>query len=164
MTLIIRNAERTDYAFLNGIFKMANREHVAMRPDLYRPVDVAVPRAKFMIGITLRDLFNMQPVSLQIAELDKQKVGAVFVEAVGRSVLSWSKFPTEANLENVVVLPEFRRRGIGTKLIDAAKDWAQVNGHKHMHAKIINGNAASTAMFEKAGFQRDSSYFGINLG
>lgn len=161
--VLIRNADYRDYKSLCEIFAQANAEHCKMRPDLYRGVEVAIPPLKYRLAIWARNAFGHQPVSLQVAEHEGRNVGAVFVQSLSRSNLSWSAFEKEAYLDNVVVVPDFRRQGIGSALLKSAQDWAKSTGHTHMWGKIINKNDASLALFEKAGFSADSSNVGRHL-
>lgn len=161
--ITIRNARLEDRVRLNEIFARANAEHYEMRPDLYRPVDTTIPKLKYSLAIIARDVFGHQPVSLQVADDHGMIVGAVYVESISRSKLSWSAFEKEAYLDNVVVMPGWRRQGIGTVLLKAAQKWAEETGHTHMWGKIIDENEASLGLFEKAGFIKDSSNVGLHL-
>lgn len=134
-----------------------------MRPDLYRPVTIAVPKLKYNAALVLRDVFKYEPVSLQVAEIDGKNVGAVFAQSLSRSQLSWSAFEKDAYLDNIVVLKEYRRQGIGMQLLDAATDWARKTGHSHMWGKIITDNKTSLAFFAQAGFSADSQNVGMHL-
>lgn len=161
--IIIRDAELKDRIQLNEIFAIANAEHNEMRPDLYRQVKITIPKLKYSLAIIARNLFGHEPVSLQVADHRGTIVGAVFVQSLSRSDLSWSAFQKEAYLDNVVVLPEYRRRGIGSALLDAAQEWAEETGHEHMWGKILDVNEASLGFFKKAGFTKDSSIVGLDL-
>ncbi len=161
--ILIRNAGYKDYKSLCEIFAQANAEHCDMRPDLYRPVEIAIPQSKYRLAIAARNLFGYQPVSLQVAEHEGRVVGAVFVQSLSRSHLSWSAFEKEAYLDNVVVIPGYRRRGIGSALLRAAQNWSKESGHTHMWGKIVNQNEPSLAFFKKAGFSADATNVGCHL-
>ena len=134
-----------------------------MRPDLYRPVKIVIPKNKYRLAIIARDVFGYQPVSLQVAEHAGDVIGAVFVQSLSRSPLSWSKFEKEAYLDNVAVLPNYRKHGIGSALLQAAQEWAKQTGHTHMWGKIVIQNEISRAFFKKAGFTDDCAIVGLSL-
>lgn len=161
--ILIRDAVHTDYKSLCNMFAEANKEHRAARPDLYRRVDVPIPPLKFHLALLAKSLFGYQPVSLQVAVCEGKNVGAVFVQSLSRSRLSWSAFEKEAYIDNIVVAPAYRRQGIGSALLNAAQEWAKATGHSHAWGKVINSNHASIGMVRKAGFEADSTNFGRHL-
>lgn len=161
--IVIRNADYSDYQSLCDIFAQANAEHCQMRPDLYRKVDISIPRSKFCLAVLARNVFGYQPVSLQVAEHKGRNVGAVFVQSLPRNPLSWSVFEKEAYLDNVVTIPGYRKQGIGTLLLKAAQEWAKDTGHTHMWGKILDQNEASLTLFKNAGFSSDSTNVGRHL-
>lgn len=161
--ILIKDADYKDYKSLCEIFAQANTEHCEMRPDLYRPVAIAIPQSKYCLAITAKNLFGYQPVLLQFAKHEGRIVGAIFVQSLSRSKLSWSAFEKEAYLDNVVVVPDYRRQGIGSTLLRAAQSWSKKTGHTYMWGKIVNKNHASLALFKKAGFTADSSNVGCHL-
>lgn len=77
-----------------------------------------------LLGV-IADCAERENRCLAVAELDGQVVGAVFLEATTLTPL---------NLEPALlavsphVLPEFRRRGVGTALMDAAVRFAETQG------------------------------------
>ena len=156
----IRNAQFRDYQSLSGIFRLANALHVELRPDLYREVQKPIPKKLFLLGVLARDYLHYEPELLKVAECDGQVVGAVHVESKYRTRLSWSAFPSEAYLDNICVLPEFRQKGIGSLLLKDAQIWSRNKGHQHMWAKILPENETSLAFFKNASFKTD----GINMG
>ncbi len=162
MFLNIVPARLSDYPFMCEAFAQANKEHLEMRPDLYRPVHKAATRTQFNLAVVAR-LLGHQPVTIQIAEVDGVQAGIVFAESLTRSKLSWSLFEKEACLENVIVLPEFRRQGIGSALVESAIDWAIDTGHTHMNGNILQVNERSKAMFAKLGFTDDKRTVGLFL-
>ena len=59
-----------------------------------------------------------------------------------------------ALIENVVTHPEYRNRGIGTRLLKRAKEMARENGcYKIM---LLTGRRDAIPFYEKAGFNRSS--------
>lgn len=161
--LSIRNAQLKDYDALCALFARSNEEHRAMAPGQYRTVKAVIPRSKYRLAILARDLFGVQPVSLQIAEGAGTIIGAVVIMSEPRSALSWSAFDKQAYIDHVVVAPHFRRYGVGTDLVEAGEQWAKHTGHQYIWAKIASANAPSRRMFEKSGYALDNVHVGKNL-
>lgn len=163
MSLDIRDVRYSDYGFLCEAFAQSNARHIEMRDDLYREVNQVMPKYLFNALVSLKHVGLKKDVCVRIAEQGDQPVGAVFAVSEARSSLSWSKFPKEVSLDNIIVIPEYRQTGIGTALLQAAKAWAKDTGHEYMHAKILKQNDASLRLFKKAGLSVDSHNVGCHL-
>ncbi len=61
-----------------------------------------------------------------------------------------------AILEDVVVLPFYRERGVGTQLINFAVQFAAEKGLKRLTLLTDQSNAAAQRFYERQGFQRSS--------
>ncbi len=64
---------------------------------------------------------------------------------------------------NVSVLPEYRRRGIARKLVEASVNYAHDRGAARIMLDVVDGNTPASALYEKLGFERYSgeSHFDI---
>ncbi len=59
------------------------------------------------------------------------------------------------DLESIVVAEEFRRRGIGTALLDAVIAWSREHGGLHLELEVRVSNHPAIALYERHGFVRD---------
>lgn len=59
---------------------------------------------------------------------------------------------------SIVVAPEQRGKGIGTAVLEAAGEWAALQGYQQILAKIKVDNKASQKAFEAAGYKRVGQY------
>jgi ribosomal-protein-alanine N-acetyltransferase len=57
-----------------------------------------------------------------------------------------------AEIEGLVVDERFRRRGIGSALIRACKDWAAAAGALNIRLEVRASNAAALALYQRHGF------------
>jgi ribosomal-protein-alanine N-acetyltransferase len=71
---------------------------------------------------------------------------------VGFAVASWLPGDAAAQVENLVVDQGFRRKGIGSALIGAAKDWAANAGASAMRLEVRAANAAALTLYRRLGF------------
>ena len=55
-------------------------------------------------------------------------------------------------LEGIYVLPEFRKQGIGSRLLQAGEDWCQARGCREMGSDAEWSNTGSQTFHRKAGF------------
>jgi [ribosomal protein S18]-alanine N-acetyltransferase len=60
-------------------------------------------------------------------------------------------------LENIVVAPNSRRKGLGKRLLDALLDHARETNSDAVFLEARASNAAACALYEKAGFRRVGS-------
>ncbi len=58
----------------------------------------------------------------------------------------------EADITNVVVAPEWRRRGVASELLEALLAEAKSRGAKAATLEVRKSNAAAIALYEKKGF------------
>jgi ribosomal protein S18 acetylase RimI-like enzyme len=62
--------------------------------------------------------------------------------------------PDRAHLGGMWVDPTARCRGVGRALVDAVLAWARERGFRDIVLWVAEGNAAATALYERAGFTR----------
>jgi ribosomal-protein-alanine N-acetyltransferase len=60
-------------------------------------------------------------------------------------------------LENIVVAPDARRKGVGKRLLDALILHARETNSDSVFLEVRESNAAARALYEKAGFQQVGS-------
>ena len=68
----------------------------------------------------------------------------------------------EWELENIVVAPSARRRGVGKQLMDALSSAARRTNSGSVFLEVRESNAAARTLYEKAGFEqagRRKSYY-----
>jgi ribosomal-protein-alanine N-acetyltransferase len=66
-------------------------------------------------------------------------------------VMAWAA-AGDAELLTVAVVPEARRRGVGSALVTAAGVAALVRGAASMHLEVAESNAAARALYAKLGY------------
>lgn len=60
-------------------------------------------------------------------------------------------------LENIVVAPEARRKGLGKRLLEALMVYARETNSESLFLEVRESNAAARALYEKAGFRQVGS-------
>ena len=131
----IRPARPADVPALGAIEKRAGERYRGLVPDEI-PAD-NVPEA------TLRDAVSAG--RLFVAEAgDRTLVGF----ALGVLLADGS-----AHLEELDVLPEYGRRGIGTALVEAACRWAKANGHRKLTLTTFRDVPFNAPYYLRMGFR-----------
>ncbi len=89
-----------------------------------------------------------------IAEYQGRRVGAVFVAR---------KSATVAQLRMLILAPEARSLGLGSRLSDAAIDFAREKGYRRMLLWTNSGLTAARAIYARRGFllKRSAPYHGF---
>jgi ribosomal-protein-alanine N-acetyltransferase len=67
-------------------------------------------------------------------------------------VMAWTA-AGDAEILTVAVVPEARRRGLGSSLVTAASAAALVRGAASMHLEVAESNAAARALYAKLGYE-----------
>ena len=66
---------------------------------------------------------------------------------------AWQVPPTMAELETLVVLPELRGSGLGTRLLDEVEEELARQGITEVVVGLIPGNDGAMRMYERRGFR-----------
>jgi len=120
----------------------------------YRPADLAsisrieqecFPAAVASSRETLERMLN-GPASAIVAEAEGGKLGGFVVYRKVNRVTG--------SLLTLDVLPEYRGRGLGGRLVAAAKERLAEMGAEKIQLRVSTDNTAAQAMYEKLDFQR----------
>lgn len=60
-------------------------------------------------------------------------------------------------LRKMYLLPQSRGRGLGSRLLELAVDWAQAHGAKRLVLDTTDAMTAAIAFYERSGFVRDDN-------
>jgi RimJ/RimL family protein N-acetyltransferase len=87
---------------------------------------------------------------------------AVFVaeaegRIVGRLSVARDQHPASSHVAELglMVAASYRRRGIGTALLEAAVDWARATGVRKLELHVFPHNEAAIRLYERFGFVRE---------
>ena len=134
-TWIVRRATAEDLEPAFDVFAAVAEEriHIGTEP----PID----RATRLKGwaTTLEN----QHEAMFVAVADGTIVGNASVKWVGASDLG------------MAILPEWRGRGLGSALLEAAIAWAEADGSHKMELRVWPHNEAAIALYEKFGFEQE---------
>ena len=87
---------------------------------------------------------------LFIAVNDNEIVGYIYVKIITTS--DSSDISTEASISGIYVKENFRKQGIGTKLINEAKKWCINKGVSYLKLNVLEGNRIALNLYKKLGF------------
>ncbi len=103
-----------------------------------------------------RDHLRLWGRAFLVAEVDGRVVGYVMTRIDrGLGYIRWRPFKKLGHIVSIAVLPEFRRRGIGTALmIEAMKRLKEVYGASEAYLEVRVSNEAAIRLYEKLGFKK----------
>jgi GNAT superfamily N-acetyltransferase len=138
MTEIIRHIKKQELGELLGLYRYLNADDPVLKPDA-------------RIGNVWDRIMADPGQHYLVTEVDGRIVSScvlVIIENLTRSATPY------ALIENVVTHPDYRRRGIGTRLLLKAQDIARERGcYKVM---LLSGRKDAISFYEKAGFEGES--------
>ena len=94
-----------------------------------------------------RDLISKDGNVCFIAEDETNPVG--YVACSTKDTCNTDKW---LELENMEIVEEYRKNGIGSKLIDEVKKWAKEKGFQKMYVSAYFGNTNAISFYKKNGF------------
>lgn len=141
----IRTATETDLPALLALYRLLDEEMVALQPEFF----CVAPRDE----TALRRELAHPDHAFFLAEQGGQAVGFAYVSYAGWTPDSGSILPHRyAELCDLAVAPQHRRRGVGTALIAAAKRWARDRRLEYLELNVLAQNSAAISLYEAHDF------------
>ena len=103
-----------------------------------------------------KDSISTNPISAgQLEQTYSSDINKIFVATIEDEIIGFILLQKtdEVNIDSVVVKPEYRNRGVATKLIDAAKNYAKENGIGVVSLEVGYKNVSAYLLYEKLGFE-----------
>jgi len=127
-------------------------ELVAFGPPAWRDADQMTRTDLAVIEEALSWCGEENVVSVFVATLNADVVGFVHVRAAADYYLRTQ----QAHVADLVVSPRARGRGIATKLLRRAEDWARESGFKQLTIAVFEANREALTLYERRGFERET--------
>jgi len=142
----IRKATLTDYWVIDPILVELELHHVVLEPDFFMPIE-HYDRELFDSYIDQDDK------SMFVAEEEGSITGVAIVALGHWQAVNIFHQRDFAVVEELSVLPTFRRQGIGTALMEAAETWAKQKGVDQMQLSVWAKNTEAIHLYEELGYQ-----------
>jgi ribosomal protein S18 acetylase RimI-like enzyme len=148
MSVEIRKAEERDVAALGRLGAMLMRTHYDFdRQRFLAPGPGTESGYAGFLGSVLESSDNC----VFVAEQEGTVVGYVYAAL---EPLSWKELRGPAGfIHDVAVAAEFRRSGMGTKLMEAAINWLRERGAPRVLLGTAAANRGAQALFHRLGFR-----------
>ena len=142
----IRKMEERDFDAVHLLFEQVHALHVENRPDVYRNTD-PLPRARF------EEMLTNESAACLVAEEEGVAVGLCVLRLRAPSENPVMRPVRIAFIEDICVHRDFRRRGIGKALLEAAREVARSHGAETLMLQVWAFNEAALRFYEAAGMR-----------
>lgn len=158
-TIHIRPAEAEDYERLCVLFQEVDRLHRQQLPDRFRCPE-GPPRSREYVSSLISD----SNVGLFVADAVEQCVGYVHATLTHTPDVPVYIPCRYAVIEDLVVDPTCRRKGIGRALVEYAHAWARSEGAPRIELNVYEFNADAIRFYETLGYTTLSRKMALKTG
>ena len=145
--MVIRKLVAEDYEPLLKLYLQLDKMHVEARPDyfLHRNSDEAYPKDTFLHNLAYPDCIQLG------AFAGSSLVG--FAEATLWNESGMRKDINTVCLDNIFVMPAYRRRGIAARLFAEVEIWAKERSAVRLELHTWDFNKGAIAMYKAMGMK-----------
>ena len=144
MKMRIRLGDRKDIRDLQRLYRELEKDAVRFQPE------------HFVFGdrdeAFFECIFDRDNQDIIVAEADGKVVGFAHVILLEQKKIPCLKPEKVVYLQDLDVSEALRSQGIGSKLIDACKDYGRERGADFIRTQVFPQNARGLKFYERAGF------------
>ena len=142
--MLIRKATMDDIEALRVLYLELEQDGVKYQPE------------HFVIGYRdnefFENIFNSENQDILVAEIESEVVGFVHVMIIEQKKVACLKPQTVVYIQDLDVITEMRNRGIGSLLMEAAKEYGMNRGADFIRTQVFPQNTDGLRFYEKNGF------------
>ena len=158
MTVRVRPASGEDHETLCRLLAEVDALHARLRPDFFRAREGGSrPQRELERALAGRH------EALFVAEVDGRTVGLVHVKVYDTPDHPLQVQRRRGHVEDIVVQREYRRRGVGRAMMEAAAAWCERAGAEQLLLTVWDGNASAEAFYRRMGYRTVSTVLGLEL-
>ena len=101
----------------------------------------------------LQEEHNQNTGRMFVAEIEEEVVGFINIRFEHESQTYLSSLVDYAYISDLVVLPAYRGRGIGTMLLQQAEDFARQQGATVLKIQVLAKNQLAADVYQRVGFR-----------
>ena len=141
----IRKLKDSDYEMVIELYRELDELHVQTRPDcfVHRGKDEIYPRDAFLHNLS-------HPGVLQLGAFENEQLVGVVRASLWEESGMVKDIKTVC-LDNIYVLPAWRRKGIAAKLFTEVELWAKEQGALRLDLHVWDFNKNAIAMYQALG-------------
>ncbi len=140
----IRRAKRADEVYLNELYAQLEKDAVFYQPQHF------VMSEK---GARICDeLFDSERQAVFAAEDNGEVVGFIHVKLLASKDIPCLRPEINVYIQDMVVSEKCRNKGIGTQLIETAKEYGRKNGASFVRTQVFPMNEDGLRFYRRNGF------------
>lgn len=143
--MVIRTATFGDSKAICDLYPILFAEAAKLQPMFW---DVRVQSESF-----IQELIQKETAEIFVAQQGAVTVGFAAVTQQGTPPFPCIKPYRYAYLMDLFVLPMFRRKGIGTQLMNQVKLWARQRSLSYVELGVLEENARAIGLYERNAFK-----------
>ena len=140
----LRKLTAPDYEEMLILYKALDELHVEARPDYFVSRDDVFPCEHFNASV-------IDPECLWIGAFNREQQMVGFVRATLWNESGMVKSVKTVCLDDIFVLPEYRRNSMGAKLFRAVEEWAKDQGAVRLDLHTWDFNKDAIALYRTMG-------------
>jgi N-acetylglutamate synthase-like GNAT family acetyltransferase len=130
---------------LSEVIKVLNESHGTVAKEFGFTKDTNPTNSAFITGQTLREQLE-KGIELYRLEIDHNVIGCIAIEKSSKETDTYY-------IEKVSILPQYRHRGYGLKLMEFATEKIRANGGKRISIALIDSNTLLKNWYSQQGFK-----------
>ncbi|MGD8858308.1 MAG: GNAT family N-acetyltransferase [Chloroflexota bacterium] len=147
MDIQIRPAAAADYDAVNRVFVSELAHHVALLPDRFQMAEPVMRRQ------WIHDVLAAPEKILLLALVDGAVVGLVLlIDSVSLDDVIYRP-RRYLEVDELAILPEYRSRGIGRRLMEEAERFAAARGIPTVELHVWEVNEQARAFYDRLGYR-----------
>jgi diamine N-acetyltransferase len=144
----VRPVRLDEFDALCRLWEVLDEHHRLVRPDWFRRPEGDRRRREDIAAL----IAGPDGALLVAADAGDRLLGLS-----GLFIRTWPGTPVRAErrvveIDNIVVDPAARRRGVATALVEASAEWARTRGFAAIELSVFEFNAEALAFYEATGF------------
>ena len=156
----VRRGTGADLPLLEPLWVSVHHQHAETMPELAPYVSDAQTWA--VRGALYAELLARPSTVLLLAEVDAEPIGYGLAHVMGLADTwlpdTWATGARIGEIESLSVLPEYRGRGIGTRLLEALERELEAAGVHDLVLGVLPGNSAAIRLYEHRGYRPTWTY------
>lgn len=129
---------------INELAKQVHKLHVNWRPDLFLDVEEVIPKDR------LKDLLDDK--SIYVAKFEGRLVGYIIIDIIEKKN-NFMRYRKLLEIDTLCIDENYRGKGIGTKLLEFAKELGRKNQCTDIYLTVSPENENAIKVYESFGMR-----------